>query len=177
MFTFNVIFLTLYILLTYQLMIIYWSNEQETGFESILTHFLILIKTLSTFVFIKNVDRNIKEHGDRLFSSFILFLYFLFRAILVAYGSSQVRGQTGTAHTTATAIPDPSHICNLSCSLWQCQILNPLSEARDQLTSSWILVSFVTHRATMGTPERDVFNNCFVDQFLKIVWITWCNMS
>ena len=31
----------------------------------------------------------------------------------------------------ATATPDSSHICDLHHSLWQCQVLNPLSEARD----------------------------------------------
>ena len=36
------------------------------------------------------------------------------------------------AYTTATAIPDPSQICDLCHSLWQCQILKPLSEARGQ---------------------------------------------
>ena len=36
------------------------------------------------------------------------------------------------AYTTASATPDPSHICNLHRSLWQHWILNPLSEARDQ---------------------------------------------
>ena len=36
------------------------------------------------------------------------------------------------ATATATTMPDPSHICDLRCSLWQCQILNPLSEVRDQ---------------------------------------------
>ena len=35
-------------------------------------------------------------------------------------------------YTTATAMPDPSHICGLYCSLCQCRILNPLNEARDQ---------------------------------------------
>ena len=35
------------------------------------------------------------------------------------------------AYTTATAILDLSCIYNLCCSLWQCQILNPLREARD----------------------------------------------
>ena len=35
------------------------------------------------------------------------------------------------AYATATATLDPRHICELCCSLWQCQILNPLSEARD----------------------------------------------
>ena len=37
---------------------------------------------------------------------------------------------------TATALPDLSHICDLYCSLWQCQILNPLSEARIKSASS-----------------------------------------
>ena len=36
------------------------------------------------------------------------------------------------ACTIATAMPDPSHVCDLPCSLGQHQILNPLSEARDQ---------------------------------------------
>ena len=35
------------------------------------------------------------------------------------------------AYATATATPDPSGICDLHHSLQQCQILNPLSEARD----------------------------------------------
>ena len=35
------------------------------------------------------------------------------------------------AYTTATAKQDPSHICNLHHSSWQCWILNPLNEARD----------------------------------------------
>ena len=35
------------------------------------------------------------------------------------------------AYTTATAMPDPSHIRNLCHSSQQCQILNPLREARD----------------------------------------------
>ena len=34
------------------------------------------------------------------------------------------------AYAAATAMPDPSHICNLYHSSWLCQILNPLSEAR-----------------------------------------------
>ena len=35
------------------------------------------------------------------------------------------------AYATATA--DPSHICDLWSSLWQCQILNAESEARDRI--------------------------------------------
>ena len=36
------------------------------------------------------------------------------------------------ACATATATLDPSHIFDLQLSSWQCRILNPLSEARDQ---------------------------------------------
>ena len=37
------------------------------------------------------------------------------------------------AYTTATAAGDPSRVCDLNHSSWQCQILNPnlLSEAKD----------------------------------------------
>ena len=61
--------------------------------------------------------------------------FFLFRGTTVAYGSSQARNQieaaaAGLCHSSATS--DLSHICNLHCSLWQHQILNPLSEARHQ---------------------------------------------
>ena len=34
------------------------------------------------------------------------------------------------AYAIATAMQDPSHVCNLHHSSWQYQILNPLSEAR-----------------------------------------------
>ena len=36
------------------------------------------------------------------------------------------------AYTTATAMPDPSHICDLHHSSCQCRVLNPLSKARDR---------------------------------------------
>ena len=36
------------------------------------------------------------------------------------------------AYTTATAISDLSHTYDLHSILWQCQILNPLNEARDR---------------------------------------------
>ena len=55
--------------------------------------------------------------------------FFLFRAAAVAYGGSQARGRIG-ANATATAMPDPSCICDLHHSSWQRQILNLLSEAR-----------------------------------------------
>ena len=36
------------------------------------------------------------------------------------------------AYTKATVMQDPSHICDLHHNSQQCQILNPLSEVRDQ---------------------------------------------
>ena len=46
------------------------------------------------------------------------------------------------AYTTATATQDRSHVCDLHHSSWQRQILNPLSEARDQtqvlMDTSWV---------------------------------------
>ena len=55
---------------------------------------------------------------------------------------------------TATAAPDLSHVCNLHHSSRQCQILNPLSEARDRTcvltNTSWICF----HCTTTGTPRK-----------------------
>ena len=47
-------------------------------------------------------------------------------------------------YTTATTIPDPSCVCNQNHSSQQCQILNPMSEARDRTESSWILLRLLT---------------------------------
>ena len=48
---------------------------------------------------------------------------------------------------------DPSCVCNLHHSSRQCQILNPLSEGRDQTTSSWMPIRFINHWAMTGTPS------------------------
>ena len=57
-------------------------------------------------------------------------------------------------HATATAILHPSCICNLHCSLWQHQILNPLSEARDHthiLMNTMSILNLLSHnRNSMG---------------------------
>ena len=65
------------------------------------------------------------------------------------------------AYTTATVMWNPSHICNHSTSAWQCQMLNPLSKARDHPSSSWIQIWFVNYWATTGTPS-----SLFEAQFL-----------
>ena len=55
------------------------------------------------------------------------------------------------AYTTATAMPDPSRVCNLHHSSQQRRILNQLSEARDRTHNLMFLVGFVNHCATTGT--------------------------
>ena len=66
---------------------------------------------------------------------FLFFLIFFLWAAPAACGSSQAKGQIGAelqlpAYTTATAVLDPSHSCNLHHSSPQHQILTPLREAR-----------------------------------------------
>ena len=61
-----------------------------------------------------------------------LLLFLLSTATPEAYGSSWARGQIEAVTVAyARATPDASCICNLYSSLWQHQILNPLSKARD----------------------------------------------
>ena len=64
------------------------------------------------------------------FSIFILFYFLLFRDISVAYGSSQAKGIGAAA-------------ASLHHSPWQRRVPKPLSEAGEQLISSWILVGFI----------------------------------
>ena len=68
------------------------------------------------------------------------FLFFLFRATPVAYGSSQTRGWTGT---TAAGLCH-SHFNARSLTHW--------ARPGNKPTSSWILVLSLTHWATTGTP-------------------------
>ena len=72
------------------------------------------------------------------------FFFVFFRAAPAAYGSSQAGVKSELQLLTyITAMPDPSLICDLCWSLWQCRILNPLSKARDQthilMDTNWVL--------------------------------------
>ena len=65
----------------------------------------------------------------------LIYLLFLFlglhlRHMEVPRLGAQIRVQL-PAHTTATVMRDPSHICDLCHSSQQCWILNPLSKTRD----------------------------------------------
>ena len=59
------------------------------------------------------------------------------------------------AYTIATAMPDPSCICDLHHSSRQCWTLNPLSEARDQTR---MVPSRIRFHCTIGTPKAIHFN-------------------
>ena len=74
------------------------------------------------------------------------------------------------AYATAIATRNTSLICNLNCNLRQHWILNPLSEARIDPESSWILVGFLTCRATMGTTCLFVF-------FFSVKLVGFCLIS
>ena len=55
------------------------------------------------------------------------------------------------AYTTAIAMQDPSCIYDLHHSLWQCWLLDPLREARDQTRNLMVTSQIHFPCATMGT--------------------------
>ena len=57
------------------------------------------------------------------------------------------------AYTTATAMPDPSQVCNLDCSYGHAGSLTHWARLGVEPAFSWTLV-FVTHWATLGNPEE-----------------------
>ena len=56
------------------------------------------------------------------------------------------------AYARAIAMPAPSHVWDLHHSSQQCQILNALSEARDQTCNLMVSSRVHSHCATTGTP-------------------------
>ena len=68
-----------------------------------------------------------------LFYSQIFFLFFFLRLYLWHMKGLRLGVQLELQlRAYATAMLDPSHICDLHQSLWQCGILNPLRKAGDQ---------------------------------------------
>jgi len=57
-----------------------------------------------------------------------------------------------SAYATATETPDLSRVSNLHHSSWQCQILNPLSKARDQTRNLMVPSRIHFCCAMTGTP-------------------------
>ena len=98
----------------------------------------------------------------------------LFRATPAAYGGSQARGRIGAvaaAYTTATAMPDPSHICNPHHSSRQRRILNPPSEARDRTRNFMVPSRICFCCTTMGTPALPFYQGDYqVQKADSCVW-------
>ena len=91
---------------------------------------------------------------------FILLFLLFFRAVPVAYGSSQARGwirAAAAAYTTATATQDLTYVCSLYHSLEQHQILSLLSKARNWthilMDTSWVCYCWTA----TGTPVWALF--------------------
>jgi len=59
----------------------------------------------------------------------------------------------------ATAMQDPSHICSLYHSSWQCWFLNPLSKPGIKPSTSWFLVGFVS-AAPQWELQLQILNGC-----------------
>ena len=66
------------------------------------------------------------------------------------------------AYITATAMWDPSHICDLHHSSRQCRILNPLSEARDRTRNLRDPSQVCNPLSHMGTPFLPLEPQLFV---------------
>ena len=90
-----------------------------------------------------------KHYIHFLFSSSFFFFFFFFFAISWPLPRHLEVPRPGVelelqflAYTTATAMPDPSHVCDLHHSSWQGWILNPLSKARYEtripIDTTWV---------------------------------------
>jgi len=112
----------------------YFSFQLPPG-EQVPSHFLLLLFLLFFFS--------------------LFFVFCLFWATPAAYGISQAMSLIRAVSASlfyATEMPDPSHVCNLHHSSWQCWILNPLSGARDP-TCKIMIPSWINFHCTVtGTP-------------------------
>ena len=80
--------------------------------------------------------------------------FLFFRAAPETYRSLQARGELKLQLPAyATATPDPSCICDLHCSLWQHQLLNPLSKARYWTHILIDTCQILNLQSTAGTPH------------------------
>ena len=75
--------------------------------------------------------------------------------MLTAYGNTSLGIELELqllAYATVTEMSDPSCICDLHHSSWQCWILNPLSEARDRTHVLMDISQVCYHCSTTGIP-------------------------
>ena len=89
----------------------------------------------------------------------------------MVYGGSQARDRiraVAADYTTATAMPDLSHVCTLHHNSCQQRILNPLSEARDQTCVLRDTSQICFHKAMVGTPIQLSFDGHLVSFHMLI---------
>ena len=99
----------------------------------------MLVSSLSSNLCLRSSDWSALEAGTLiLFSLFFNFFSLFPFAVLGPHSQHMEFPRPGVelelqllAYVTAIATWDPSHICDLHHSSWQCRILNPLSETRD----------------------------------------------
>ena len=105
-------------------------------------------------------------------------LFFFFRAAPTAYGRSQSRVQIGTAATSlhhSNSNEGSEHVCDLYHSSQQHWILNPLSEARDQINILMdILVRFITAEPSWELPRFLLVSMCMNYLFLPLHFQSVC---
>ena len=70
-------------------------------------------------------------------------------------------------------MPDLSCVCDLHHSLQQCQILNPLSEARDRICNLTVPSQIRFHWATTGTPQLFIYIFILVNYLFKKICIMY----
>ena len=81
------------------------------------------------------------------------------------------------ACTTATAMQDPSRVCDLHHSSWPRWILNPLSKARDQTCVLMVTSQIHFCWATMGTPKAKWIFKKFLYSLVSWYFDIWCSVE
>ena len=104
-------------------------------------------------------------------SFFILFFFFFLGPLPQHVEIPRIGVQSELqllAYTTATAMPYPSHVLYRHHSSQPCQILNPLSEARDRTHNLMVLGWIHFHCTATGIPKSPIFfyMKTFPDNFL-----------
>ena len=96
-------------------------------------------------------NTDVESYISYIFFFFLLFLVLRMRHMEVPRLGFESELQL-PAYITATATEDPSCICNLNHSLWQCWIPNPLGEARNWTHILMDIIQVCYCWATTETP-------------------------
>ena len=125
---------------------------------------LSTFRTWCQMILSDRIHRIMPYLDERLYFTQVNTFFFFLRAAPVVYGSSLASGQiwaAAAAYATATATRDLSLKCNLCWGLQQCQILNPMSEARDR-THILMDASQVLNLQGHGHSGNSHFLKCFI---------------